>query len=89
MFSESGFDQISHTIDCLSFTDNSLKEEINQLKSRIENAMPFFEGTFGKEEAAQFADEFLRTFKDPGLTYFYNKFSVVATKPSHLSLTHK
>jgi ubiquinone/menaquinone biosynthesis C-methylase UbiE len=81
MAKKEGFSNVEFQIECLSFMENGLAEEVEQLRMRFENAKDFLQSSLGGElQYKRFEKEFFECLTSSGATYFYNKFIVVCKK---------
>jgi SAM-dependent methyltransferase len=85
LLSGAGFEKIDWRIDLMDFRGENLSIEIDLMRDRVTNALPFISGLLGSQAAAEeFEKEFINGMRHPHAVMFYNKFIVTARKPSTL-----
>lgn len=71
MLSEVGFQNVHYHVEAMFFEGESLKKEIEQIKSRIEFAREFFVEVVGQKDFRKFYDLYMEELNS--CAFFYNK----------------
>jgi len=78
---QSGFSNVSWRIEPMQFQGEDLRHEIELLKERFEQAMPFLVSVVGNEgDAKAFVHDYFESLRSPNAVLFYNKFIVQGSK---------
>lgn len=81
LFAHAGLADISTRIDTHAFEGEGLRHEIELLKQRFANAHPMFVHLLGgDEQARRFEEAYLELVEQPGVTYFFNMFTVTGRR---------
>lgn len=79
---KAGFENITWRIDTQSFQGERLQTELQLIKERFDQAMPFLISFLGSEETAKkFVKEYFESANQPGAVLYFNKFVVTGEKP--------
>lgn len=79
---DAGFSKLKWRMELVEFQGESLAQETELLKTRLDYAQPFLTGLLGDSNKAQaFKKEFINALSDPRAVYFYNKVIVSAQRP--------